>query len=144
MTKETIEFAVDLHLDFAKFAITVPFPGSKLFEDQWQKTLFRACAGNAMIQTAGDPEPELLSDLDGERVGRATMKEIIEILRDQLTARSVNWLQEPTTQRELLTARVETMIAQIAGRLRPASSNSCPAGLSRSPPAASSTSATAA
>lgn len=41
MTKETIEFAVDLDLDFAKFAITVPFPGSKLFEDQWQKTLFR-------------------------------------------------------------------------------------------------------
>ena len=39
MTRETIEFAVDL--DFAKFAITVPFPGSKLFEDQWQKTLFR-------------------------------------------------------------------------------------------------------
>ncbi|WP_285115381.1 acyl-CoA dehydrogenase [Leifsonia sp. fls2-241-R2A-40a] len=37
------------------------------------------------------------------------------------TARAVNWLQEPTTQRELLTARVETMIAQIAGRLRPAS-----------------------
>lgn len=41
MTRETIEFAVDLDLDFAKFAITVPFPGSKLFEDQWQKTLFR-------------------------------------------------------------------------------------------------------
>jgi radical SAM superfamily enzyme YgiQ (UPF0313 family) len=41
MTRETIEFAVDLNLDFAKFAITVPFPGSKLFEDQWQKTLFR-------------------------------------------------------------------------------------------------------
>lgn len=41
MTRETIEFAVDLDLDFAKFAITVPFPGSKLFEDAWQKTLFR-------------------------------------------------------------------------------------------------------
>lgn len=41
MTRETIEFAVELDLDFAKFAITVPFPGSKLFEDAWQKTLFR-------------------------------------------------------------------------------------------------------
>ena len=41
MTKETVEFAVDLDLDFAKFAITVPFPGSKLFEDRWQKDLFR-------------------------------------------------------------------------------------------------------
>jgi acyl-CoA oxidase len=36
------------------------------------------------------------------------------------TARSVNWLQEPASQRELLTARVETMIAEIAAKLRPA------------------------
>ncbi len=34
------------------------------------------------------------------------------------TARSVNWLQEPSTQRELLTDRVATMIAETAGRLR--------------------------
>ncbi|MDQ1584387.1 MAG: acyl-CoA oxidase [Microbacteriaceae bacterium] len=34
------------------------------------------------------------------------------------TARSVNWLQEPASQRELLTARVETMIAEIAAKLR--------------------------
>jgi anaerobic magnesium-protoporphyrin IX monomethyl ester cyclase len=40
-SRATVEFAVDLDLDFAKFAITVPFPGSKLFEDAWQKTLFR-------------------------------------------------------------------------------------------------------
>ncbi len=36
------------------------------------------------------------------------------------TARSVNWLQESATQRELLTDRVETMVAEIAGRLRSA------------------------
>ena len=41
MTRDTVEFAVKLDLDFAKFAITVPFPGSKLFEDAWQTTLFR-------------------------------------------------------------------------------------------------------
>ena len=41
LTRQTVEFAVELDLDFAKFAITVPFPGSKLFEDAWQKTLFR-------------------------------------------------------------------------------------------------------
>ncbi len=40
-TRDTVEFAVDLDLDFAKFAITVPFPGSKLFDDAWQTTLFR-------------------------------------------------------------------------------------------------------
>ncbi len=33
MTLQTIEFARALDLDFAKFAITVPFPGSKLYED---------------------------------------------------------------------------------------------------------------
>jgi len=33
MTRQTIDFAKSLDLDFAKFAITVPFPGSQMFED---------------------------------------------------------------------------------------------------------------
>jgi acyl-CoA oxidase len=37
------------------------------------------------------------------------------------TARSVQTLRDTNTQRELLTDRVETMVAEIAGRLRPAS-----------------------
>lgn len=57
MTRETIEFAVDLDVDFAKFAITVPFPGSKLFEDQWQKTLFRDDWEN---YTTFNPDPDRL------------------------------------------------------------------------------------
>jgi anaerobic magnesium-protoporphyrin IX monomethyl ester cyclase len=57
LTRETIEFAVDLDLDFAKFAITVPFPGSKLFEDQWQKTLFRDDWEN---YTTFNPDPDRL------------------------------------------------------------------------------------
>ncbi len=32
LTLKTIQFAKDLDLDFAKFAITVPFPGSELYE----------------------------------------------------------------------------------------------------------------
>ena len=31
--KKTIQFSKEIDLDFAKFAITVPFPGSKLYED---------------------------------------------------------------------------------------------------------------
>ncbi len=31
--KKTIQFAKEIDLDFAKFAITVPFPGTKLYED---------------------------------------------------------------------------------------------------------------
>jgi radical SAM superfamily enzyme YgiQ (UPF0313 family) len=57
MSKQTIEFAVDLDLDFAKFAITVPFPGSKLFDDRWQKTLFRDDWEN---YTTFNPDPDLL------------------------------------------------------------------------------------
>ncbi len=37
MTKQTIDFASSLPLDFAKFAITVPFPGSQLFEDLYRE-----------------------------------------------------------------------------------------------------------
>ena len=33
MTRQTIDFAKSLDLDFAQFAITVPFPGSQMFED---------------------------------------------------------------------------------------------------------------
>jgi magnesium-protoporphyrin IX monomethyl ester (oxidative) cyclase len=57
MTKETVEFAVDLDVDFAKFAITVPFPGSKLFEDRWQKDLFRDDWEN---YTTFNPDPDRL------------------------------------------------------------------------------------
>jgi len=58
---------------------------------EWMKVIAEAREGQAMIATTGDPEPELLSDLDGERVGRARMREIIEIQRAQMVARSVNW-----------------------------------------------------
>lgn len=57
MTKETVEFAVDLDVDFAKFAITVPFPGSKLFDDRWQKDLFRDDWEN---YTTFNPDPDRL------------------------------------------------------------------------------------
>jgi radical SAM superfamily enzyme YgiQ (UPF0313 family) len=33
MTRQTVDFAKSIDLDFAKFAITVPFPGSQMFED---------------------------------------------------------------------------------------------------------------
>lgn len=57
MTRETVEFAVDLDLDYAKFGITVPFPGSKLFTDAWQKTLFRDDWEN---YTTFNPDPDRL------------------------------------------------------------------------------------
>jgi radical SAM superfamily enzyme YgiQ (UPF0313 family) len=57
MTRETVEFSIELDLDFAKYAITVPFPGSKLFEDRWQKDLFRDDWEN---YTTFNPDPDRL------------------------------------------------------------------------------------
>ena len=48
-------------------------------------------SGNALIATTGDPEPDLMSGLDGARVGRAQMKEVIEIHRKQLEEHALNW-----------------------------------------------------
>jgi aminopeptidase len=57
----------------------------------WLKTWANAMKGAAMIATTGNPEPELMADLDGERVGRAQMKELAEIMRKQMIERTVNW-----------------------------------------------------
>jgi aminopeptidase len=57
----------------------------------WLKERGRAMANAAAIGTTGDPEPELLSDLDGERVGRARMKELNEIVLGQMKEHTVNW-----------------------------------------------------
>ena len=58
---------------------------------EWMKQLYRAMEGGAQLWTTGDPEPELMNDLDGERVGRARMKEVVEIIREQMVERSLNW-----------------------------------------------------
>ena len=50
------------------------------------------------------------------------LRTVAQTIRDfGSTARSVKELRETNVQRELLTDRVETMIAELAGRLRPAS-----------------------
>ena len=58
---------------------------------EWLKTRFRATAGNANIATTGDPAPQLLADLDGERVGKARMKDLADIVRELMTERRINW-----------------------------------------------------
>jgi aminopeptidase len=58
---------------------------------EWMKQLYRAMEGGAQLWTTGDPEPELMNDLDGERVGRARQKELVAIIREQMIARSLNW-----------------------------------------------------
>jgi aminopeptidase len=57
----------------------------------WLKTLTQTTAGNALLGTSGNPEPELMADLDGDRVGRAVPLEVAEVRREQHLAQNVNW-----------------------------------------------------
>jgi aminopeptidase len=45
----------------------------------------------AMIQIVGDPEPELLADLDGTRVGKTRMREVAERYLKAANQRLINW-----------------------------------------------------
>jgi aminopeptidase len=62
------------------------------YSPEWRKVFSESMSGNALIATTGDAEPELLSDLDGERVGRAVPRELVEIRMRQMTENSVNWV----------------------------------------------------
>jgi aminopeptidase len=57
----------------------------------WLVERWHAMSGNAAIGTTGDPEPQLLADLPGERVGRARMTELVEVQMAQMGERAVNW-----------------------------------------------------
>jgi aminopeptidase len=61
------------------------------YSPEWLKEFVTSCSGNALIATTGDPEPELLADLDGERVGRAVPHELVQIRMQQLGENRVNW-----------------------------------------------------
>jgi aminopeptidase len=62
------------------------------YSPEWRKTVIRSWAGNAMIGTTGDPEPDLLADLDGERVGRAVQQELAQIQLQLLGENAINWV----------------------------------------------------
>jgi aminopeptidase len=67
-------------------------PDSALtYSADWEVALAEAESGNASIGTHGKSEPQLLADLDGERIGRATQLKIAEITRRQHRESSVNW-----------------------------------------------------
>jgi aminopeptidase len=67
-------------------------PDSALtYTPDWLKSLVSSFSGNALIATLGDAEPDLLADVDGERVGRAVQQELNEIRMRQLHENTVNW-----------------------------------------------------
>jgi aminopeptidase len=50
-----------------------------------------AAERGSMIHIVGDPEPELLADLDGSRVGKARMRELSERYLKAMNERLINW-----------------------------------------------------
>ncbi|HEY3551863.1 MAG TPA: aminopeptidase [Gaiellaceae bacterium] len=67
-------------------------PDSALtYSPAWEVELTEAESGNASIGTFGKPDPQLLADLDGERVGRALQVQIAEVMQRQHRENSVNW-----------------------------------------------------
>jgi aminopeptidase len=67
-------------------------PDSALtYSPEWLKALLSAGDGNASIGTTGSSDPQLLADLDGERVGRAMARELAEIRQRQHHENTVNW-----------------------------------------------------
>ena len=57
----------------------------------WLMARLQATDGAATISISGDPEPELLSDLDPRRVGRTRMKELVDESVRLLNAGAMNW-----------------------------------------------------
>jgi aminopeptidase len=67
-------------------------PDSALtYSPAWEQGYTEALAGNALLATTGKAEPELLAELDGDRVGRAVPLELAEIRQRQHHDQSVNW-----------------------------------------------------
>jgi aminopeptidase len=49
------------------------------------------CDGGAVISIAGDPEPELLADVDQDRLGRARPLEAIQVYLRAMNEQRINW-----------------------------------------------------
>ena len=83
---------VHYHDEHVKHAMIELGPDEALtYTPAWRKAFVEEGAGNAVLATLGDPEPELMADLDGTRVGRALMPELNAIVLEQLRENSVNW-----------------------------------------------------
>src|SRR5436190_824094 len=79
----------NMHVDFMVGGLELD--EALTYSPGWLKTWAQAMAGNAQLGTSGNPEPELLADLDGERVGRAMPLEAAEIARRVHGEHRVNW-----------------------------------------------------
>ncbi len=81
----------DTHLKHAAIALG---PEAMLgHSPQWMIDFARTWGPDraALISLTGDPEPELLSDLDGTLVGKSVQKEVVAVYIPLVTERKINW-----------------------------------------------------
>jgi aminopeptidase len=71
-------------IEFASDAVLEDSPG-------WQLERIAHFRGNAIASIAGESEPELLADLDQERVGKARPLEAAKRMLELLNATQLNW-----------------------------------------------------
>jgi aminopeptidase len=57
----------------------------------WQLARAKTYEGNALIMIAGDPEPQLMADVDQRRLGMTRPLEAVEVQLDTQNRRAVNW-----------------------------------------------------
>ncbi len=102
MTRRTIEFARELDIDFAKFGITVPLPGSELYDNLVRDGRIRP--GEWEKYTTFNPDPDALpyvpTGLTGRELQRlhrrATWQFYVRpkmIFKHLFTVRSIGWRQ---------------------------------------------------
>lgn len=102
MTRRTIEFARELDIDFAKFGITVPLPGSELYDELIEEG--KISPGDWELFSTFNPDPESLpyipAGLTGKELQRlhrwATWRFYVRpkmIFRHLFVIRSIGWKQ---------------------------------------------------
>ena len=72
MTKQTIDFACSLDIDFAKFGITVPLPGSKLYDELVEQG--KVLPGDWTRYSTFNPEPDSLPYVPEGMTGQTLQK----------------------------------------------------------------------
>ncbi|MCX7957445.1 MAG: B12-binding domain-containing radical SAM protein [Deltaproteobacteria bacterium] len=100
-TDQTINYACNLDIDFAKFAITIPLPGSPLFDEYYNSGKLKRPDWNNYLTFTMDPD--ILVNINGVQTNKQLVRKLMEahikfytkpdrLLRHLLSVRTLNIL----------------------------------------------------
>lgn len=75
-TEQTIRYACNLDIDFAKFAITIPLPGSPLFDEFYKSGKLKRPDWNNYLTFTMDPD--ILVNINGVQSNRELVNKLME------------------------------------------------------------------